>query len=99
MCETGKVEDAWGLFCSLSVKGVKPDVVAYITIMSCLCRKGLHREINELYTKMKGDGLMLNDGTLCLRDGDITVSAELIKEMLSHGYAPSGGGKKAVSLL
>ncbi|KAF3581522.1 hypothetical protein DY000_02031747 [Brassica cretica] len=47
---------------------------------------------------MKGDGLMLNDGTLCLRDGDITVSAELIKEMLSHGYAPSGGGKKAVSL-
>ncbi|CAN7012488.1 unnamed protein product [Brassica oleracea var. botrytis] len=99
MCETGKVEDAWGLFWSLSVKGVKPDVVAYITIMSCLCRKGLHREIDELYTKMKGDGLMLNDGTLCLRDGDITVSAELIKEMLSHGYAPSGGGKKAVSLL
>lgn len=99
MCEAGKVEDAWSLFCSLSLKGVKPDVVAYTTMMSGLCRKGRHCEIDALYTKMKGDGLMLNDGTLCLRDGDITLSAELIKEMLSRGYAPSGGCKKAVSLL
>ncbi|KAF8093201.1 hypothetical protein N665_0388s0002 [Sinapis alba] len=96
---TGKIEDAWGLFCSLSLKRVKPDAVAYTTMMSCLCRKGLHREIDELYTQMKEDGLMLNDGTLCIRDGDITVSAELIQDMLSRGSAPSRGCKKVVSLV
>ncbi|WZZ86350.1 hypothetical protein YC2023_114929 [Brassica napus] len=70
MCKAGKVEDAWGLFCSLSVKVVKPDVVAY------------------------RDGLVLNDGKLCLRDGDITVSADVIKELLTR--ATSEGCEKAV---
>ena len=98
MCKAGKVEDAWGLFCSLSVKGVKPDVVAYSTMMSGLCSKGLHFEIDALYLKMQGDGLVLNDGTLCIRDGgNITVSAEFIKEMLTR--VTSEGCEKAVSLL
>ncbi|CAA7041565.1 unnamed protein product [Microthlaspi erraticum] len=106
MCKAGMVEEAWGLFCSLGVKGVKPDVVTYTTMMLGLFRKGLHGEIDSLYMKMKRDGLMLNDGTLCLSDGDITASAELIKEMLSCGNAPSllrgresKGCSKVVSIL
>ncbi|KAL0644083.1 hypothetical protein Bca4012_042373 [Brassica carinata] len=30
------------------------------------------------------NGLVLNDGKLCLRDGDITVSADVIKELLTR---------------
>jgi pentatricopeptide repeat protein len=104
MCKTGKVEEAWSLFCSLSLKGLKPDIVTYTTMMSGLCTKGLLHEVEALYTKMKQEGLMKNDCTLS--DGDITLSAELIKKMLSCGYAPSllkdiksGVCKKALSLL
>ena len=96
MCKAGKVEDAWGLFCSLSVKVVKPDVVAYSTMLSGLCSNGLHCEMDALYLKMQGDGLVLNDGKLCLRDGDITVSADVIKELLTR--ATSEGCEKACPL-
>lgn len=97
MCKAGKVEEAWGLFCSLGLKGVKPDVVAYSTMLSGLCSKGMHCEIDALYLEMKEDGVVLSDGKMCLRDGDVTVSAELIKEMLTR--ATPEGCKKAVSLL
>lgn len=29
MCNASKVDDAWGLFCSLPLRGVKHDVKAY----------------------------------------------------------------------
>ncbi|CAA7048664.1 unnamed protein product [Microthlaspi erraticum] len=38
LCKAGKVEDAWKLFVA-SVKGVKPDVVTYTTMISGFCRK------------------------------------------------------------
>ncbi|CDY39806.1 BnaA09g10580D [Brassica napus] len=95
-CKSKRVEDGMRLFREMSQRGLVSSTVTYNTLIQ---GKGLHCEIDALYTKMKGDGLMLNDGTLCIRDGDITVSAELIKEMLSRGNAPFWGCKKAVSLL
>ncbi|CAA7046711.1 unnamed protein product [Microthlaspi erraticum] len=47
----------------LVVKGVKPDVVTYNTMISGFCRKGLKEEASALFRKMKEDGPLPNSGT------------------------------------
>ncbi|XP_010481645.1 PREDICTED: pentatricopeptide repeat-containing protein At1g63070, mitochondrial-like [Camelina sativa] len=89
----GKVGEAWDLFCSLSLKGVKPNVVTYTTMISRLCRKSLMQEADALFRKMKEDGILPNSGTYNtlirahLRDGELAAPAELINEMRSCGFA------------
>lgn len=56
MFEAGKVEAGWDLFCSLSHKGVKPDIVTYNTMISGLCNNRLKHEAYALLRKMKQDG-------------------------------------------
>jgi len=63
MCKAGKVEDGWDLFCSLSLKGVKPDVIIYNTMISGFCRKGLKEEADALFRKMREDGPLPDSGT------------------------------------
>ncbi|KAL1203665.1 Pentatricopeptide repeat-containing protein [Cardamine amara subsp. amara] len=89
MCKAGKVEDGWDLFCSLSLKGVKPNVVTYNIMLSGFCRKGLKEEADALLRKLKEDEILPDSGTLIrarFRDGNKTASAELIKEMRSCGF-------------
>jgi pentatricopeptide repeat protein len=62
MCKAGKVEDGWDLFCSLSLKGVKPNVVTYTTMISGFCRKGLNKEADALFRDMKEDGTLPDSG-------------------------------------
>ncbi|KAG2318526.1 hypothetical protein Bca4012_055262 [Brassica carinata] len=96
MCRAGKVEDAWELFCSVSLnlKGVmKPDVRTYTIMIAGFCLKRLKQEAVTLFRKMKEDGPLPNDRIYNelirahLRDGDKVSSAELIKEMRSCGFA------------
>ena len=93
MCRDGKVEDAWELFCSLDLKGVKPDVKTYTIMISGFCVKRLKQKAVALFRKMKEDGPLPNDCTYNalirahLRDGDKAASAELIKEMRSFGFS------------
>ncbi|XP_020890693.1 pentatricopeptide repeat-containing protein At1g63130, mitochondrial-like [Arabidopsis lyrata subsp. lyrata] len=93
MCKAGKVEDGWDLFCSLSLKGVKPNIVTYTTMISGFCSKNLLQEADALFMKMKEDGPLPDDRTYNtlirahLRDGDKTASAEFIKEMRNCGFA------------
>ncbi|XP_013633244.1 pentatricopeptide repeat-containing protein At1g63080, mitochondrial-like [Brassica napus] len=93
MCKAGVIEDAHDLFCRLSLKGVKPDVVAYNTMISGLCNNRLKHEACALFSKMKQDGPLPDDLTYNalirahLEDGDKAASAEFIKEMRSRGFA------------
>ncbi|KAL1190493.1 Pentatricopeptide repeat-containing protein [Cardamine amara subsp. amara] len=102
MCNGGKVEDAWKLFCSLNLKGVKPNVVTYTIMISGLCSKRLLQEADALFRKMKEDGPLPDSRTYntlikaFLRDGDKATSAELIKELRSCGFT---GDASTISLV
>ncbi|XP_022565003.1 pentatricopeptide repeat-containing protein At1g62680, mitochondrial-like [Brassica napus] len=87
LCDNGEVEKALVMFEDLQKSEMEVDIVTYTTIIHGMCKA------DALYLKMQGDGLVLNDGKLCLRDGDITVSADVIKELLTR--ATSEGCEKA----
>lgn len=42
MCKAGEVADAWGFYCSLSLKGPVPDIWTYTTMMLGLYKKRLN---------------------------------------------------------
>ncbi|KAH0906219.1 hypothetical protein HID58_038046 [Brassica napus] len=88
------VDDAWDLFCSLSLnKGVKPDVKTYTIMIGGLCKKGSLSEAGMLFRKMGEDGIAPNDCTYNtlirahLRGSDISTSVELIEEMKRWGFS------------
>ncbi|CAN6860722.1 unnamed protein product [Brassica oleracea] len=94
MCNASMVDDAWDLFCSLSLnKGVKPDVKTYTIMIEGLCKKGSLSEAGMLFRKMGDDGIAPNDCTFNtliraqLRGSDISTSIELIEEMKRCGFS------------
>ena len=94
MCNASKVDDAWELFCSLPLRGVKLNVKTYTVMISGLCKKGSLSEAGMLFRKMGEDGIVPNDCTYNtlirahLRGGgDLATSAKLIEEMKSCGFS------------
>lgn len=85
-----KSSKRWDLFCSLGLKGVKPNFKTYTIIMiRGLCKKSSLSEADMLFRKMGEDGVATDRGRYNslirehYRDGDLTTSAKLIEEMKS----------------
>ncbi|CAN8273808.1 unnamed protein product [Cochlearia groenlandica] len=48
MCKAYMVEEAYDLFCSLKLRGVEPDYIAYKTMISGLSRNGMRAKADAL---------------------------------------------------
>lgn len=92
-CKTGKVCEAYQLFCDLKKRGYALDRVMYTTMIHGFCKMGLLGAARQLWFEMIKEGHLPNEYTystlICgyFKKGDFENSRRLFKKICDKGCA------------
>ncbi|KAH9160257.1 hypothetical protein LEN26_001951 [Aphanomyces euteiches] len=86
----GDMDQAWTVFSSMKEAGIKPDVVAYTTLLKGLCGEGQLTKAMEIVAEMEASKVPLNVRTVntllrgCILVGDVATAETIFDKTLGR---------------